>query len=112
MSNRKPPLAARPGPKGNRNTAALRGPSLAGRRRRGPEGGTRRLLRRRRTTSKPRGRKRADPNANASQRKASLFHFDQIYLAGYTSRVPSKGADSPRNEVHGMCFEFAGMDAE
>src|SRR6201991_822156 len=49
MSNRKPPLAARPGPKGNRNTAALRGPSLAGRRRRGPEGGTRRLLRRRKS---------------------------------------------------------------
>src|ERR1700754_2275238 len=52
MSNRKTPLAAQPGPKGNRYTAALRGPSFPGRRRRGPEGGTRRLLRRRKARPK------------------------------------------------------------
>ena len=43
--------------------------------------------------------------------RASLFHFNQIYSSGYISRVPYKGADTPRNEVHGMCFEFAGKDA-
>src|ERR1700754_181840 len=52
MSNRKPPVGRRPGPKGNKKTAAFRGPSFPGRRRRGPEGDPRRLLRRRRTTRK------------------------------------------------------------
>ena len=44
-------------------------------------------------------------------KKASLSCRDPIYSSGYIRRVPPKGADSPRNEAHGMCFEFAGMDA-
>jgi len=43
--------------------------------------------------------------------KASLFPRDPIYSSGYIRRVPVKGADLPRNEAHGMCFEFAGKDA-
>src|SRR6201991_2238673 len=71
MSNRNPPLAARPAPKGNKKTAALRGPSLAGRRRRGPEGGTRRLLRRRKSEAEgepPRRAKKKPKKKPASRR--------------------------------------------
>jgi hypothetical protein len=49
--------------------------------------------------------------APGSVKKASLSLRDPIYSSGYIRRVPVKGADTPRNEVHGMCFEFAGMDA-
>jgi hypothetical protein len=44
-------------------------------------------------------------------KKASLFSGDPIYSSGYIRRVLVKGADTQRNEAHGMCFEFAGMDA-
>jgi hypothetical protein len=45
------------------------------------------------------------------EKRTSFFLSDQIYSSGYIGRVPSEGADTQRNEVHGMCFEFAGKDA-
>src|ERR1700754_4509214 len=95
MSNRKPPLAARPGPKGNKYTDALRGPSFPGRRRRGPEGGTRRLLRRatarranRDAKGEPTPKEEAKKTRHPKAPGSSIFHAPGItYPRSKTSPV-------------------------